>query len=189
LAPSGGTVPPHSREGFVSITTDSIEVQVPVHQAYEQLAQLADYPRFMSTVTQARAVDKDTSHWVMALGDGVFETDVRITERTLDEHLAVQSIDGPRFKESMTFQQITDASTLITAELDIDAKAMLPRHAPSQEILKRQLRADLGRLKEYVEQLADDGGPNLIAGSATIQGTDGARRGSAAIIDEEDGLF
>ena len=175
----------------MSITTDSIEVQVPVHQAYEQLARLSDYPRFMSSVTQARALDEDTSHWVMALGDGVFETDVRITERSPDEHLAVQSIDGPRFKESMTFQQLTDASTLITAELDIDAKAMLPRHAPSQEILKRQLRADLGRLKEYVEQLANDGGgPNVIAtGSATIQGADGTRRGAAAMIEEEEGLF
>jgi uncharacterized membrane protein len=174
----------------VSITTDSIEVQVPVHQAYEQLAQLADYPRFMSSVTQARALDQDTSHWVMALGDGVFETDVRITERTPDEHLAVQSIDGPRFRESMTFQQLTDASTLITAELDIDAKALLPRHAPSQEILSRQLRADLGRLKEYVEQLADDGGPNLIAsGSATIQGAEGSRRDRAAKLEEDEGLF
>ena len=175
----------------MSITTDSIEVQVPVHEAYEQLAQLADYPRFMSSVTQARALDQDTSHWVMALGDGVFETDVRITERTPDEHLAVQSIDGPRFRESMTFQQLTDASTLITAELDIDAKALLPRHAPSQEILSRQLRADLGRLKEYVEQLADDGGgPNLIAsGSATIEGAEGSRRGRGAMLEEEEGLF
>jgi uncharacterized membrane protein len=133
----------------------TIEVNVPVHAAFELLTQFASYPQFMSGVKQVTQLSDTNTRWVWELGGIRREFDAQVTECQPDKRLAWHSVDAPMLSESLTLKPVSAVRTHITAELEADAKALLPDDRNAQGSLSRQLKADLGRFKEYVEQHAD----------------------------------
>jgi ribosome-associated toxin RatA of RatAB toxin-antitoxin module len=131
---------------------ETIDIAVPVHVAYEQLCQFERYPQFMTGVQQVTQVTDDTAHWIMDLGGKTAEFDTRITENRTDELLAWSTLDGPMLSEKMSFQQINDDQCRIIAELDVDAKQLMPSDAHAQDTLNRRLKADMSSLKQFIEQ-------------------------------------
>jgi ribosome-associated toxin RatA of RatAB toxin-antitoxin module len=120
--------------------------------AYERLCHFEDYPQFMSGVQQVTQLSENMAHWVMDLGGAQTEFNARITERRPGELLAWQAVDGPKLAEKVTFQELSDDRCRIIAELDIDAKQLMPNDRHANESLNKRLKADLTGLKEYVEQ-------------------------------------
>jgi uncharacterized membrane protein len=146
----------------MSTVRDSIDVAVPSRVAYERLCHFEDYPQFMSGVQQVTQLSENMAHWVMDLGGTQTEFNARITERRPGELLAWQAVDGPQLAEKVTFQDISATECRIIAELNIDAKQLMPSDKHAKDSLNRRLKADLTGLKEYVEQGGvagyDDGG-------------------------------
>jgi len=154
----------------MSIVRESIEVAVPVRVAYERLCHFEDYPQFMTGVQQVTQLSENVAHWVMELGGTQTEFNAQITERRPGEMLAWQAIDGPRLAEKVTFQQLSDSNTRIIAELDIDARQLMPFEAAEPDSLNRRLKADLTGLKQYVEYGATMSGGQSILGTGTSRG-------------------
>ena len=78
----------------MSTTEQSIDVNVPVHTAYNQWTQLEEFPRFMEGVEEVRQLDDRRLHWRANIGGRVEEWDAVITEQHPDERLAWKNTTG-----------------------------------------------------------------------------------------------
>ena len=79
--------------------------------------------------------------------------------------------DYPQFMTSVQqVTQLSDSNTRIIAELDIDARQLMPFEAAEPDSLNRRLKADLTGLKQYVEYGATMSGGQSILGTGTSRG-------------------
>jgi uncharacterized membrane protein len=131
---------------------ETIEVGVPVRAAYEQLTQFESYPEFMTGVKQVIQLSDTETHWVMNLGGQDREFDAQLIECRPDQKVAWEARGGPMLAESITLTKVAADRCQITAELEADVLALLPSDAQAQDSLGRQLKTDLTRFKNYVEQ-------------------------------------
>ena len=58
----------------------SVEVEVPIRQAYDQWTQFEEFPRFMEGVERVEQRDDRHLHWVASFGGRTHEWDAEITE-------------------------------------------------------------------------------------------------------------
>jgi len=131
---------------------ETIEVGVPVRAAYDQLTQFESYPQFMTGVQQVIQLSDTETHWVMDLGGQQREFDAQLIECRPDQKVAWRSTGGPMLSEAITLKKVAPDRCQLIAELEADAMALLPSDAHAQEAMSRQLKADLTRFKDYVEQ-------------------------------------
>jgi uncharacterized membrane protein len=130
----------------------TIEVGVPVRAAYEQLTQFESYPQFMTGVKQVVQLSDTETHWVMDLDGQNREFDAQLIDCRPDQRVAWQSTAGPMLSEAITLKKVAADRCQIIAELEADARALLPSDAHAQEAMSRRLKADLTQFKNYVEQ-------------------------------------
>ncbi|WP_432978560.1 SRPBCC family protein [Dactylosporangium sp. CA-233914] len=138
----------------MSTARESIEVAVPVAVAYEQLTRFENYPQFMSGVMSMSPIDASTAHMVLDLGGNRAEFDARITERRTDEFLCWEAMDGPQVSEALRLEPMAGDMTRIIAELQIDARELMPAEEHAVEVLNRRLKADLKGFKRFCEESA-----------------------------------
>src|SRR3712207_990335 len=77
-----------THEVAMSTIEQSIDVNVPVHTAYNQWTQFEEFPRFMEGVEEVRQLDDRRLHWLANIGGRVEEWDAVITEQLPDERIA-----------------------------------------------------------------------------------------------------
>lgn len=104
----------------MSTVTESVDVDVPVHTAYNQWTQFESFPRFMEGVDEIRQVDDTTLHWVVKVGGQTREFDATVTEQHPDERVAWNSLDGPNHAGVVTLHRLNDNQSRVTAQMDID---------------------------------------------------------------------
>src|SRR3954466_9524930 len=138
----------------MSIARESIEVAVPAGVAYEQLTHFENYPQFMSGVMSMAPIDASTAHMVLDIGGNRAEFDARITESRTDEFLCWEAMDGPQVSEAMRLEPMAGDMTRIIAELQIDARELMPAEEHAVEVLNRRLKADLKGFKRFCEESA-----------------------------------
>ena len=135
----------------MSTVRDSIEVAVPARVAYEGLSHFENYPQFMSGVMNVTPLSETTAHMVLDLDGNRAEFDACITEARQDEFLCWEAMTGPQLSETVRLEQITDSTTRVIAELQIDAQQLMPSEKHANEVLNRRLKADLYGFKKYLE--------------------------------------
>ncbi|WP_432830303.1 SRPBCC family protein [Dactylosporangium sp. CA-092794] len=138
----------------MSTARESIEVAVPVEVAYEQLTHFENYPQFMSGVMSMAPIDASTAHMVLDLGGNRAEFDARITETRPGEFLCWEATDGPQISEALRLEPMADDMTRIIADLQVDARELMPAEEHAVEVLGRRLKADLKGFKRFCEQAA-----------------------------------
>jgi len=131
---------------------ETIEVGVPVRAAYEQLTEFESYPEFMTGVKQVTQLSDTETHWVMDVDGRDREFNAQLTECRTDQRVAWQSSAGPLLFEVLTLRRMGTDRCQVIAELEADARAMMPSDTHAQEAMSRRLKADLARFKNYVEQ-------------------------------------
>ena len=135
----------------MSTVRDSIEVAVPARVAYEGLSHFENYPQFMSGVMNVTPLSETTAHMVLDLAGNRAEFDACITESRPGEFLCWEAMDGPQLSETVRLEQITDSTTRVIAELQLDAKQLMPSERHANEVLNRRLKADLDGFKRFLE--------------------------------------
>ena len=135
----------------MSTVRDSIEVAVSARVAYEGLSHFENYPQFMSGVMNVTPLSDTTAHMVLDLDGNRAEFDACITEARPDEFLCWEAMNGPQVSETVRLEQITDSTTRVIAELQIDAQQLMPSEKHANEVLNRRLKADLHGFKKYLE--------------------------------------
>jgi len=111
----------------------SIEVNVPIRQVYNQWTQFEEFPLFMKGIERVDQRDDRRLHWVANFGGETHEWDAEITEQKPEERVAWRNVDGKDNAGVVTFHKIDDDTTRIMVQMD---------WAP--EGLKEKLGAALG---------------------------------------------
>lgn len=130
---------------------ESIDVEVPVTEAYNQWTQFEEFPRFMEGVESVEQLDDETLRWKAEIGGVRKEWTARITEQTPDKRIAWTSTEGAANAGVVTFHHITDATSRVALQLDYEPEGIVENLGDMLGAVSRRAQGDLERFKEYIE--------------------------------------
>src|ERR1041384_3723213 len=128
---------------------DSIEIHVPVQQAYNQWTQFEEFPTFMEGVQSVQQLDDTHVHWVAEIRGETREWTTEITEQQPDKKVAWKTIDGEEKNNGgVTFEQIAEGQTRVNVQMDLEGDSTAENVAGDLlGIVKGQVHGDLERFK------------------------------------------
>jgi uncharacterized membrane protein len=132
---------------------DSIEVQVPIEQAYNQWTQFEEFPKFMEGIQSVQQLDDTHVQWVAEIRGESRQWTSEITEQQPDERIAWKTIDGEVTNDAVvTFEQVGDGLTRINLEMEVEGDSTVENVAGDLlGIVKGQVHGDLERFKQLIE--------------------------------------
>jgi uncharacterized membrane protein len=142
----------------MSTITQSIDVEVPVTTAYNQWTQFESFPQFMEGVEEIRQLDATHNHWVVKVGGATREFDATVTEQHPDERVAWKSDSGPHHAGVVTFHKLSDTTSRVTAQMDIDPEGFLETVGDKLGVVEGRVKGDLQRFKAFIESRGTETG-------------------------------
>ncbi len=130
---------------------ESIAVNVPLSQAYNQWTQFEDFPQFMSGVDAVRQLDATTVHFQTSIGGVKREYDARITSQDPDRQVSWESLESPRNAGTVRFSELGPAETTVEVELSWEPDSAAEKIGAAVGLDSRQVAADLQRFKKFIE--------------------------------------
>jgi len=130
---------------------ESIDVNVPVKQAYNQWTQFEDFPQFMTGVDSIRQLDDTTVHFETSIRGVQRSYDARITAQEPDRLVAWESIEAPRNAGKVRFTELTPGSVRVDVELSWEPEGAVEKLGAAAGLDSRQVAADLERFKKFIE--------------------------------------
>jgi len=139
---------------------DSIEVQVPVQQAYNQWTQFEEFPKFMNGIRSVQQLDATHVEWVAEIRGESRQWTTEITEQLPDEKVAWKTIDGEIKNDGVvTFEQVSDNQTRVNVEMEVESESTSENVAGDLlGIVKDQVHGDLERFKQLIENRNEEPG-------------------------------
>ncbi|MFJ4030893.1 SRPBCC family protein [Streptomyces griseoluteus] len=137
----------------MSKVEESIEVRVPVTDAYNQWTQFEDFPQFMDGVERIEQRTDTLTHWKTRIDGVEREFDAEITEQIPDERVAWTTVGGEaRQAGVVTFHRIDDGTTKVMLQLDYAPESLTEKVGDKLGVVRRQATGDLKRFKEFIEK-------------------------------------
>ena len=134
----------------MSRISESIEIDLPVHNVYNQWTQFEDFPHFMEGVESVKQLDDTRLHWVAEFGGTRREWDAKIVDQTPDSHIAWEgSPEDP--SGAVTFEPIADNRTRVTLEFDWEPTGAKEKVGDTVGMVDRRVSGDLERFKHFIE--------------------------------------
>ncbi|MFC9430952.1 SRPBCC family protein [Streptomyces sp. NPDC056987] len=135
----------------MSVIEGAVDVDVPVRTAYNQWTQFECFPQFMSGVRRVDRPRSSMTHWVTGFGGVSREFDAEITEQRPDDRVEWRTVGTPRLTGSVRFRSLGDTRCRVTLRIGFTPRGAAERAADALGLVRRQVRADLRRFKEYIE--------------------------------------
>jgi uncharacterized membrane protein len=135
----------------------TININVPIEQAFTFFTDFENYPRFMSHVREVRDLGGGRTHWVVDGPAGsVVEWDAVVTSLVPNERLAWQSVEGSPVQHQgvMSFERRADGGTRVDIRMGYNPPGGAVGHALAivfRTDPKRQMSDDLLRAKTTLE--------------------------------------
>ncbi|WP_445155043.1 SRPBCC family protein [Arthrobacter sp. Hor0625] len=165
---------------------ESIAVNVPLSQAYNQWTQFEDFPQFMSGVDAVRQLDDTTVHFQTSVGGVRRDYDARITSQDPDRQVSWESLDAPRNAGTVRFAELGPAETRVDVELSWEPGSATEKIGAAVGLDSRQVAADLKRFKDFIEGRDFETGAwrdRVTGGQAAGPGGGGTAGASAGTAD------
>jgi carbon monoxide dehydrogenase subunit G len=157
----------------------TIEVEVPVHTAYNQWTQFEDFPQFMGGVDRVEQVSDALTHWVAQIGGVRREWDAAILEQVPDRKVAWAATSGATNAGAVYFESLGPTRTLVRLNLDYEPEGLVETVGDFLNIVQRQAQADLERFKQFIESRdTPTGGWRGAVNEAGIVGSPGVESAS-----------
>ena len=139
---------------------DTIEVQVPVQQAYNQWTQFEDFPKFMNGIQSVQQLDDTHVQWVAEIRGESRQWTTEITEQQPDEKVAWKTIEGEVTNDGVvTFEPMGDAQTRVNVQMDVQGDSTAENVAGDLlGVVKKQVHGDLERFKQLIENRDEESG-------------------------------
>ncbi len=139
---------------------DTIDVQVPVQQAYNQWTQFEDFPKFMEGIQSVQQLDDTHVQWVAEIRGESRQWTTEITEQRPDEKVAWKTIEGEVKNDGVvTFEPMGDAQTRVNVQMDVESDSTAENVAGDLlGVVKSQVRGDLKRFKQLIENRDEETG-------------------------------
>ena len=129
----------------------SIQVDVPVNQAYNQWTQFEDFPHFMGGVKEVRQLDDRRLHWVAEIAGVRREWDAAILEQEPDRKVAWAATSGATNAGAVRFEAAGPSSTIVYLTLEYEPEGAVEQVGDKLGIVERQVTSDLERFKRLIE--------------------------------------
>ena len=142
----------------MSMIEEGIEVEVPTRTAYNQWTQFEEFPKFMEGVESVKQIDDTHLHWVADVGGKRREWDAEIVEQKPDERIAWKSTAGEVHSGVVTFHTIDKGKSRIMLQMEYDPKDFAEKAADALGVIKRRVKGDVGRFKEFIESRGSETG-------------------------------
>jgi uncharacterized membrane protein len=130
---------------------ESVEVNVPIHTAYNQWTQFEEFPRFMEGVETVEQIDDTHLRWVAETGGERREWTAQITEQQPDARVAWKATGGHGNSGVVTFQPLDHGDTLVTVRMEHETEGLKEQLGSALGADSRRVKGDLKRFKEYIE--------------------------------------
>jgi len=145
---------------FMPKIEDSIEVQVPVRQAYNQWTQFEEFPKFMEGIQSVQQLDDTHVQWVAEIRGKSRQWTTEITEQQPDKKVAWKTIDGEVKNDGVvSFEQIAGGQTRVNVQMDVEGESTAENVAGDLlGVVKGQVRGDLERFKQLIENRDEETG-------------------------------
>jgi len=139
---------------------DSIDVQVPVQQAYNQWTQFEEFPEFMEGIQSVQQLDETHVQWVAEIRGESRQWTSEITEQQPDQKIAWKTVDGEVKNDGVvTFEQLGDDQTRVNVQMDVEGESTAENIAGDLlGVVKSQVRGDLERFKQLIENRGQETG-------------------------------
>jgi uncharacterized membrane protein len=139
---------------------DSIEVQVPVREAYNQWTQYEEFPEFMEGIQSVQQLDDTHVHWVAEIRGENRQWTTEITEQQPDKKVAWKTIEGEVKNDGVvTFEPVAEGQTRINVQMDVASESTAENVVGNLlGVVKRQVRGDLERFKQLIENREEETG-------------------------------
>ncbi|WP_031074184.1 SRPBCC family protein [Streptomyces sp. NRRL S-118] len=143
----------------MSTVKEAVEVEVPVHTAYNQWTQFESFPEFMEGVEEVRQLDDRHNHWVTKIAGVQREFDTEIIDQLPDERIAWRTTSGDTKQKGMvSFQRLDDTHTRVELVMDIEPSGAAEKAADMTGTIDRRVKGDMRRFKEYIETRGGESG-------------------------------
>jgi uncharacterized membrane protein len=129
----------------------SVDVAVPIDEAYDQWTRFEEWPEFMHRVDSVQQVDDSTVHISTKTWGVTKEFEAEIVEQRPDERIEWHSEDGLMNSGVVTFHRLAPRLTRIEVTMDVKPDSLLEKAGRGMRFAKRAVRGDLHRFKAYVE--------------------------------------
>ncbi|GCD22101.1 SRPBCC family protein [Cellulomonas algicola] len=136
----------------------TIEVAVPISTAYDQWTQFEEFPHFMGGVEEVRQVTDTLTHWRTSIGGVEREFDAQIIDQHPDQRVAWRSVDGPAHEGVVTFEAVDAGTTRVHVETRWEPDSLVEKAGAAVGADDLQVKADLKRFKEFVENRGTETG-------------------------------
>lgn len=130
----------------------SIEVNVPEYTAYAQWMKFAEFPQFMEGVKEVTRLDGKRFHWKAEIAGQAKEWETEITEERADQRLAWTSRGSTIKGWAMTFDQLSNAKSKITLQVEYDPQGSSEHGGDALEVVSQRIQGDLERFKALIEK-------------------------------------
>ncbi|WP_407554947.1 SRPBCC family protein [Streptomyces sp. Pv4-95] len=143
----------------MSTVKESVEVQVPVHTAYNQWTQFEEFPNFMEGVERITQIDDRHNHWSTKIAGVRREFDTEIVDQLPDERIAWRSTGGgTKQKGVVSFQRLDERHTRVELVMSVEPTGAAEKTADATGLIDRRVKDDLHRFKEYIEHRGGETG-------------------------------
>jgi uncharacterized membrane protein len=128
----------------------TIEVPVPVREAYNQWTQFESFPQFMEGVKEVRQLDERRLHWRADVAGHEVEWDAVITEQLPDTRIAWRSIEGRPNTGIVDFRRLDDTTTEVSLQMEAEPEGFTEKVGDRLGVLDRQVEGDLRRFRDFM---------------------------------------
>lgn len=136
----------------------SVEINVPVHTAYNQWTQFEEFPRFMEGVESVKQLDDTRLQWVANIGGKRKEWEARITEQIPDQRIAWRSERGEFTSGAVSFHALSPDTARVTVRVNYEPKDITEKIGDMLGMVSRRVAGDLERFKDYIESRGQETG-------------------------------
>jgi uncharacterized membrane protein len=130
---------------------ESIIVNVPVTEVYNQWTQFEEFPHFMHGVKSIKQLDDKRLHWVAEIAGKTEEWDAEITEQIPDQRITWRSTSGAKNSGSIHFTNSSTNQTEINLTVGYEPEGMIENVGDMLGLVTARVAGDLKRFKEFIE--------------------------------------
>jgi uncharacterized membrane protein len=142
----------------VAHIANSIEVNVPVRQAYNQWTQFEEFPRFMEGVKEVRQIDDQRLHWRAEVGGKEVEWTAEINEQVPDKQISWRSTSGAPNSGTVRFEPVGANRTKVTLLVNYEPEGAMQKTGSAIGVVESRVQGDLERFRDFIEKRGTETG-------------------------------
>ncbi|PKW05532.1 Polyketide cyclase / dehydrase and lipid transport [Streptomyces sp. 1222.5] len=143
----------------MSTVKEAVDVDVPVHTAYNQWTQFDQFPQFMEGVEEVRQLDDRHNHWTTKIGGIRREFDTEIVDQLPDERITWRTTTGDTSQRGMVhFERLDDDHTRVELVMEVQSGGAAEKAADLLGTIDRRVKGDMKRFKRYIEERGAESG-------------------------------